>query len=509
MRENNILLKLTGITKSFGNLIASDNIDLELAAGEIHAILGENGAGKSTLMNIIYGMYRPDGGLIEINGKKTKISSPKSARRKGIGMVHQKFMLIDRFSTLENICLMDRGSPFSFVGRKKIERSLRSLQEKYSIELDLSCPVSQLSIGMQQRAEILKLLYTGSNILIFDEPTAVLLPDECDALFETMRSLTAQGKGILFITHKLEEVLSVSNVVTVLTRGRITGSINTCDADRNTLIRMMVGEDVLMPHREYSPLSSGEELICAENISALDDRGVSTLNGVSISVHSGEIVGIAAVEGNGQSELSEVLSGVRGVTSGEVFISGKKVSTAFGSDFIKNGISYVPADRHTVGTVPDFPLFENWILRSDNVPRTKAGLLNYKEITSQTIAAMEKYDVRASGSDQRSAELSGGNLQKFILARELEKNPRVLICSYPTRGLDIKASCFVREQILRAGTDGMGVLLISGDFEELMSLSDRIVVMYRGKIAGEVRPHDTSVSEIAKMMMGVNTNEIA
>ena len=510
MKEQTTLLRLSGLTKTFGNFVANDHIDLELKAGCVRAVLGENGAGKSTLMNMIYGLYRPDAGTIEIKGKKAKISSPKSARRKGIGMVHQKFMLIDEFSTLENCCLLDRRSLFSFVDRKTVEKTLVALQAQYGIALDLTCPISSLSVGMQQKAEILKLLYTGADILIFDEPTAVLLPDECKTLFDTMRSLTAQGKGILFISHKLEEVLDISDDITVLTRGCVTGEIATADADRETIIRMMVGETITLPTLCSKPTLSSEQMpvLSGRALHARDDRGIATLNGVSVDVHAGEIVGVAVVEGNGQSELAEVLAGVRGITDGQVLVSGKVISTAAAGDFIKNKIAYVPADRHTVGTVPDFPLYENWILRKDNIPKTKLGLFNYKEIRRQSAEAMEKYDVRAaSGVYQRSADLSGGNLQKFILARELEKKPDALICSYPTRGLDIKASCFVREIILTARADGLGVLLLSGDFEELFALCDRIVVLYRGQIVGETTPQKSTVQQVAKMMMGVTVNE--
>ena len=510
MAEKKTLLELKGITKSFGSFKANDNIDLNVFNGEIHALLGENGAGKSTLMNILFGIYKADKGKIYISGKEVKIQSPKDALSYGIGMVHQHFMLVEKFSALENIYLLGDEKPLTFTHRKKIETRLNALKEKYGIEVDLNSPVEQLSIGMQQKIEILKLLYTGAEVLILDEPTAILIPQECDILFEIISNLAKEGKGIIFISHKLDEVLSISNRITVLSKGEVTGRIATKDADKNAIIKMMVGEEISIPEIKKTCINNTNQIpiLRADEVEAKDERGIQTLNGVSLSIYPSEIVGIASVEGNGQEELAEVMAGVRKAAKGNMFINNKQVSTRAAKDFIDNGIEYVPADRNYVGSVPDFPLYENWILRNRN-PSKKRMLLDYITIKQQTGKAMEDYDVRARGAEERTANLSGGNLQKFIMARALSKNPKALICSYPTRGLDIKATWFIREKVLEAKSSGVGILLISGDFEELFALSDRIVVMYRGKIVGEVLPEDSSVREVGSMMMGVNSHEDA
>ena len=502
------LLELKGITKTFGSFTANEDINLTVYPGEVHALLGENGAGKSTLMNVIYGIYKPDRGEVFLSGKPVRIHSPKDALRHGLGMVHQHFMLVDVFSAIENMGLIGDVKTFSITNRRKIEDTLEQLKQKYGIDVDLHSPVGQLSIGMQQKVEILKLLYTGADVLIFDEPTAVLLPQECDGLFEIIANLTSEGKGVIFISHKLDEVLKISRRITVLTKGRVTGQIDTKDADKSTIVRMMVGEEVTPP--EFSKIRRDRKdmvpVLCARDLKAEDDRKVRTLNGVSLSVYPGEVVGIASVEGNGQVELAEVLAGVRRACGGQVLIDGAQVSTKNAKDFIDRGVSYVPADRNYVGSVPDFPLYENWILRNRRPPK-KGCFLDYRFIRTQAAKAMIDFDVRARGISDRSANLSGGNLQKFILARALSKHPKAMICAYPTRGLDIKATWFIREKIIQARDGGMGLLLLSGDFEELFALSDRIVVLYRGQIVGEVLPEETTVREVGMMMMGVTANE--
>ena len=507
--ERTPLLELKGITKTFGDFTANDNINLKVYRGEVHAVLGENGAGKSTLMNIIYGIYKPDRGEISLSGQSVKIQSPRDALRHGIGMVHQHFMLVGMYSAIENICLMGEEKALSLTNKKKTEEKLIELKKQYGIEVDLHSPVEQLSIGMQQKVEIQTHLYTGADVLIFDAPTAVLPPQECDALFDVIKNLVRQDKGVIFISHKLEEVLYISNYITVLTRGQITGQIRTQEADKETIVRMMVGEDMLPPDfaARRAVGTPGPVVLEGEGLYARDDRHVYPLQGVDIQIHAGEIVGVAGVEGNGQVELAEVLAGVRKARKGgRVKIDGQEVSTKNASAFIENNIAYVPADRNYVGSVPDFPLYENWILRN-NHPPMKGPFLDYGKIREEAQKAMKSFDVRARGVEERSANLSGGNLQKFILARALGKHPRVLICEYPTRGLDIKATWFVRDRILRAREAGMGVLMISGDFEELFSLSDRIVVLYGGRIVGEVRPEETTVRKVGMMMMGVSGHE--
>ena len=365
--------------------------------------------------------------------------------------------------------------------------------------MDLDCPVEQLSISMQQKIEILKMLYTGADILILDEPTAVLLPQECEALFAIIRHMTQQGKGVIFISHKLDEVLQISGRISVLSHGRVTGETETAGANKDQIVRMMSGDDLpdLTSYVKKPPMA--EAVMTCAALEARDDRGVQTLNGVDLTVHRGEIVGVAGVEGNGQSELAEVLAGVRPAASGKISINGQEMNRP--AAFIQAGVGYVPADRNAVGTVPDFPLYENWLLRNPHYPK-KHGLTDLKAVQTQTTAAMEAFDVRTSGCQERSANLSGGNLQKFILARELENTPQVLICSYPTRGLDVKAAWSVRQQIIRAKEQGTGVVLFSGDLEELFAVSDRIVVLYRGAVIGEVQPEHAVPQDVILLMMG-------
>lgn len=499
MENREILLEAKHISKYFATLAANDDISFKLHTGEVLALLGENGAGKSTLMNIIYGIYKPNNGEIFIRGQKAKISSVADAMSNGIGMVHQHFMLVGRFNAIENVALMIRESGLRFINKKKIKERLTELKDTYGIDVDLDCPVEQLSISMQQKIEILKLLYTGADILILDEPTAVLLPQECEALFAIIRKMQQNNKGVIFISHKLDEVLNICQRITVLKHGKVTGEVMASDVDKKAIIKMMSDTDLQDIKHVNDGITDKPLKLKCQNIKAFDERGVQVLNGVDLSAFSGEIVGIAGVEGNGQLQLADVMAGILKPADGFVEIDGEKMGNNPAS-FIDKHVGYIHEDRNKSATVSDFPLYENWLLRKKDYPK-KNGLTDINGIIEQVKQAMERFDVRTGSHAERSANLSGGNLQKFILARELESNPEVLICCYPTRGLDIKASYFVREQIVKAKEAGAAVILFSSDMDELFTLSDRILVMYRGKVVAERVNEETNPEEIAMLMM--------
>lgn len=498
------IIEFRDITKRFGTYTANDHINLKIYPGEVHALLGENGAGKTTLMNILYGMYRPDEGCVLKNGTPLRINSPHDAIRAGIGMVHQHYMLVDVYSSAENVFLMGAEPWWALKWDKSIEQELEKIAKEYGLEVDVHSPVGKLPISTQQRVEILKLLYIGADVLVLDEPTSFSTPQEVDMLFETIERLIGHGKSVIFISHKLEEVLRISQRITVLSMGKVCGQMLRKDADKHKLVRMMIGEDMEPPVFESRKIPPEERkaLMQIEDLYARDDRGAETLNGISLTLNSGEIVGIAALEGNGQAELAEVISGVRPASAGRVLMEGTPLSTEDAVAFIEAGVSYVPADRIEVGCVKDHPLYENWILRKRRPPK-RLGLLDYGRIKRETAQAIQAFDVRTTGINARTGNLSGGNMQKFILARELDKAPKVLICSYPTRGLDIKATWFIRKTIKESRNKGLGVLLFSGELDELFSISDRIIVLYKGKIVGEVCPEQVDAYEVGRMMMGV------
>lgn len=499
------LLKLVNICKQFGGIFVNDHISLDIMAGQVHALLGENGAGKSTLMNIVYGMYQPDAGQILVNGREVQIKSPRVSLENGIGMVHQNFMLVDSFSSSENVFLLGKQSMLSYLDAKKIEGELEQLAARYGIEVDLHAPVRKLSIGMQQRIEILKLLYTGANILIFDEPTAVLPPHECQALFDIIERLKEAGKAIIFISHKLDEVMQIADHVTILSHGRVTASQSAKELNKADIVKLMIGEDFDFDRvADKRACDDPRTVIELTGVSAKDERGVATVRNVNMQVKRGEIVGIASLEGNGQDELSEVLTGMRKCSVGSVRIHGREMPNS-SMEFIKEGVAYVPADRTTTGTIRDLRLFENWILRNHKVP-ARRHFLRKKEIQQETANAIEKYDIRVSGHQEITDSLSGGNLQKFIIARELSKEPEALVCAYPTRGIDVKATWFIREQIVECRNRGCAVVVITGDFEELFYLADRICVLCKGEIVGEVDPKTVSVDTLSRMMMGVKAD---
>lgn len=473
---------LRGITKRFPGVVANSNVDLDLRAAEIHALVGENGAGKSTLMRVLYGLYPPDEGSIAVRGKETKISNPRDAIELGIGMVHQHFVLVDRFTVTENIVLGAEGGPV--VDYAAAESKVGELARSYGFTVDPHAVVADLSVGQQQRVEILKALYRGVDVLILDEPTAVLTPSETEELFQNLENLRRDGKTIIFISHKLNEVLRIADRITVLRRGKVVGETTPAESSKASLAEMMVGRPVLF-RLEKPDRAVGEPLLTVRGLEVGD-----VVNGVDLQVRAGEILGIAGVEGNGQRELAEALIGLRAPDSGSIELDGHEVAGSTVAQIRKRGVAYVPEDRHARGLVLDMTLWENSVLgrQDDRDYAGFGGILAIKKIKALASRLLEEYDVRAHSIGVEASTLSGGNQQKLILARELEDDPVLLIAHQPTRGLDVGAIEFVWKQILEQKAAGRAVLLISAELEEIYELSDRIVTIYEGRITGEYGP---------------------
>ena len=483
-------VELRGLSKRFGTCVASDCVNLHVERGSIHGIVGENGAGKSTAMKMLYGVFRPDAGEILVNGKTCSWSSPADAIAAGIGMVHQHFMLAGPHTALDNILLGSEPSRFGLINRKQARRQLEKLSEQYGLHLDFEQPVEELPVGIQQRIEILKLLYRNANILILDEPTAVLTPQEANALFENLRRLREQGKTILLITHKLKEVMAFTDRVTVLRDGRVTGEKQTSDTNSQELANLMVGRQVLLKVDVPPGKPLPELAMEVRNLAVSDNRGARhRLSNVTFSVNRGEIVGIAGVEGNGQTELIQAMLHPRDPkcrSSGSVKFLGRDVTVWPARDIREFGVAVIPEDRQNEGLLMARSLAENFALgqhRSSEFSRV--GVLESRNIARSAASAMQEYDVRPAELTMRAGKLSGGNQQKLIIAREFHRNPKVLIAAQPTRGVDVGAIEFIHKRIIRARDDGAGVLLISAELDEIMALSDRILVMFEGKIVGE------------------------
>jgi len=504
MTEQNIVAEMRGITRAFPGVIANENVDFILRRGEIHALLGENGAGKSTLMSILSGLYRPDRGDIYIEGKKVFLKSPHDAAEHGISMVYQHFMLVRAHSVLENIalCLKDMGF---FINKKKITEKIKKLSEKYMLDVDPSAKVWQLSVGEQQRVEILKALVKDSKILILDEPTAVLTPKEAECLFKIMRELKAEGRSAVFISHKLDEVLEISDRVTVLRSGKLIGTVEKQAATAGSLASMMVGKEISFNYVKKKAGCS-EELLRLENLECLTDRNLIALRKLSLTLRKGEILGIAGVSGNGQKELAEVLFGLRKLKNGTIYFKGKKVDKLNPEKCRRLGASYIPEDRYGVGAAPGLNFMDNLILSSyKRFPVSSSLFLNDKYIKSWADKAIATYEIKVSLLTLPVKLLSGGNMQKLILARELEYSPELIIAACPTRGLDISASDNARKLLIRERDRGAGVLLISEDLEEIFQVSDRIAVIYEGKILGIFAPEETDREKIGLLMGGINS----
>lgn len=497
-----LAVEMRHITKVFGGVKANDTIDFHLRTGSIHGLLGENGAGKTTLMNILYGLYRQEEGDVLIRGEEQDISSPIKAISLGIGMVHQHFMLARSLTVVENVMLGHKSRRGILLDTKETAQELAALAGKYQMKVDPYAKVWQLSVGEQQRVEILTALYQGADILILDEPTAVLTPQETEVLFETLRQMKADGKSIILITHKLEEIISIVDEVTVLRDGKLIGSKRTGpDTTKEELTRMMVGRDVLfdfkMPEKEPGRLLLSMEGVCARN-----DKGVEALTDVSLEIREGEILGLAGVDGNGQKELSEVLTGLRRADRGRLVVDGEEMINRQPVFYIEKGISHIPEDRLATGLALKWSLKKNLVLKTFGKPAFSShGFVNEKKIDEFWERARNEYQIKAISGEDEARGLSGGNQQKVILARELEGEPKVVVANQPTRGLDIGASEYVRQKLLDARNAGSAVLLISADLEEILQLSDRIAVIYRGRLMG-ILPRGASVNEIGRLMMG-------
>lgn len=510
-----ISLQAKGITKQFPGVLANDHVDFSLQKGEIHALLGENGAGKSTLMNILYGLYQPDEGEIFINGAAVTITSPHDAIAKGVGMVHQHFMLIPPLTVTENIMLgqelvTQATAPLgrmAVLDRKKVAERIEVLSREYGLAVDPRALVADLTVGAQQRVEIVKALYREADILILDEPTAVLTPQEADELFVIMRNLTKQGKSIVFITHKLREVLAVADRISVMRAGQMVGSVQPSEATQALLAEMMVGRKVIL-QIDKKDAHPQEVILQVNDLQVDDDRRQRVVNGVSLEVRAGEILGVAGVQGNGQTELAEALTGLRKTIGGQVSILGLDTTQASPRQVIEAGTSHIPEDRHKHGLVLSFPVRENLVLCTYYQPPYAKGIeLDYPMIDAATEKLVETYDVRTPGIMTTVGTLSGGNQQKVIVARELSRPIRLLIASQPTRGLDVGSIEFIHRQIVEARDRGAAVLLISAELDEIMSLSDRIAVMYKGQILETLDAETATREQIGLLMAGVHKEE--
>ncbi|MDT3414956.1 simple sugar transport system ATP-binding protein [Brevibacillus aydinogluensis] len=502
MNSVQTVVEMRGITKRFPGIVANDNINLVVKKGEIHALLGENGAGKSTLMNILFGLYQPDEGEILINGKPVNITSPNVANDLGIGMVHQHFMLVETFTVTENIVLGNEPKNGLKIDIRRAEKEVEELSRKYGLKVDPTAKIADISVGMQQRVEILKTLYRGADILIFDEPTAVLTPQEIQELIEIMHNLVKEGKTIILITHKLKEIMAVCDAVTIIRRGKVIDSVAVKDTNPDELAAKMVGREVTFKV-DKKPPQPKEVILSVENVTAMGNRGVNALNGISFEVRAGEILGIAGVDGNGQSELIEVLTGLRKASGGRVLLKGQDITNRLPREISEAGLSHIPEDRHKRGLVLDFTMSENMVLETYFHPRfNKNGFLDYAAIDKHASKLIEEFDVRTPSIHTKARALSGGNQQKAIIAREVDKDPDLLIAAQPTRGLDVGAIEFIHKRLVEQRDKGKAVLLISLELDEVINVSDRIAVIYEGQIVGIVDAKSTTEQELGLMMSG-------
>ena len=511
MVKNNIpVLETRGITKRFPGVVANEDVNIKLYKSEILALLGENGAGKSTLMNVIYGLYKPSEGEILVNGEVVTMHSPRDAIALGIGMVHQHFQLVPVMTVAENIMLGMETTKNGFLDVKTVAADIAKLSHRYRLDVDPYAMVEDLSVGMRQRVEIVKTLYREADILILDEPTAVLTPQEIEGLFEIMELLKSQGKSIIFITHKLKEVLRVADRIAVLRGGKMVGEANPSTSSQNALAAMMVGREVILTVQKEAHVP-GDVVLEMRDVRAKNDLGDPALNGVAFDARAGEIVGVAGVQGNGQTELVEVITGLRHADSGQVLISGVDMTNASPRRITQQGEScHVPEDRHAYGMVDSYSIAVNLVLNTYNLPPYSRGLtVNESAIRSHATELVEQYDVRTPSIDTPGGSLSGGNQQKMVVAREFSRPIKLLIAAQPTRGIDVGSIEFIHNQIVSKRDEGVAVLLISSELDEIMALADRIVVMYKGAVIGIVPREEATREGLGLLMAGVTTADAA
>jgi len=511
MNSTPYAIEMLNITKRFPGIVANDNVTIQLKHGEIHALLGENGAGKSTLMSVLFGMYQAEEGVIKKNGEVVKINSPNDANDLGIGMVHQHFKMVECFSVLDNIILGVEDTKYGFLQRDKAREKVMALSERYGLSVDPDAIIEDISVGMQQRTEILKMLYRDNEILIFDEPTAVLTPQEIEELLQIMRNLAAEGKSILFITHKLNEIMAVADRCSVLRKGKYMGTVEVKDCDRAQLSRMMVGRDVEFVVQK-EPAQPKDVVLEVKDLCMASKRGKrNSVNGVSFQVRAGEIVCIAGIEGNGQSELVYGITGLENTLSGSVTFCGQDITNAPIRKRSLMGMSHIPEDRHKHGLVLDYSLEDNMVLQRyfEDEFTTKTGMLRRGNIRNYADRLIEQFDVRSGqGAATMTRSMSGGNQQRAIIAREIDRDPKLLIAVQPTRGIDVGAIEYIHKQIVTQRDAGKAVLLVSLELDEVMSVSDRILVMYEGEIVGELDPKTSTVEELGLYMAGAKREDV-
>lgn len=501
------VIDMRHITKRFGTFEANSDISLDVYCGEIHALLGENGAGKSTLMNVLYGLYKPDEGEIYLHGNKISFSSPADAINNRIGMIHQHFMLIPTLTVVENIILMSKTTSKFHLNLKTECDRLTEIIQKYGFKIDLMASVSDLSVGEQQKVEILKMLYRDAEVLIMDEPTAVLSPNEVEELFIILREIVDDGCAVIFISHKLWEVMRISDRATILRDGKKVTTVNTADCSKEDLANMMVGREITL-HYEKPEIEVGEPILQLENVCLNSDDGISVLKNINLTVRQGEILGVAGVDGNGQQELADVIHGMRKVSSGTVKVAGSDTTNCSPQTAIDCGLAHIPEDRHKRGSILEFTVAENIaMINVDKAPFTHKGI--YYPQNAQKVAhrLKEEFNIKCNSVNAEMNTLSGGNQQKVILAREIYRNPKLLIAAQPSRGLDIGATESIQQLLIDKRTEGMAILLISSDLDEVLAISDRVIVLYEGEIQGEFIPGEKTFTEIGLMMTGSSSEE--